>query len=141
MVDIPPSVAELLQEVAWAVRRAAKDTYASLGVTMAQMRTLRTLDRIGEPVRMGDLADRLHIVPRSATSVVDDLEAAGLVARHVDPADRRASLVGLTDAGRRLLDDARQLRAAANEQFVARLSVKDQADLRRLLTQLTDPPS
>ena len=107
---------------------------------MAQMRTLRTLDRIGEPVRMGDLADHLHIVPRSATSVVDDLEAAGLVARHLDPADRRASLVALTDAGRALLAQARSLRAEANEQFVARLSTKDQADLRRLLTQLADPP-
>lgn len=50
-------------------------------------------------VRPGVLAQRLHISPRSATDVVDALEARGLVCRAPDPADRRACLVRATGAG------------------------------------------
>ena len=52
-----------------------------LGVTWAQVRALRTVARCGGPVRMSELADRLGIARRSATSVVDELVERGLVGR------------------------------------------------------------
>ena len=76
-----------------------------LGVTWGQVRALRTLARCDGPVRMSELADRLGIARRSATSVVDELVERGLVARHADPTDRRAVEVAVTPAGSRLLDD------------------------------------
>ncbi|MDD0859754.1 MarR family transcriptional regulator [Arthrobacter alpinus] len=42
-------------------------------------------------VRLKDLAERLRIAPRSATEVVDQLEAKGLVRREADPSDRRGN--------------------------------------------------
>ena len=45
-------------------------------------------------------SEHLRIAPRSATEVVDALEERGLVERRPDPADRRATLVALTDARR-----------------------------------------
>ena len=48
---------------------------------------------------MTELADRLGIVPRSVTTVVDALEEAGLVRREIDPRNRRAILLRLTDQG------------------------------------------
>ena len=50
-------------------------------------------------MRPGALAEHLRIAPRSATEVVDDLQERGLVERAPDPADRRATLVRLTEAG------------------------------------------
>ena len=51
------------------------------------------------PQRLGELAEHLRIVPRSATEVVDALAERGLVERKPDPADRRATLVALTSEG------------------------------------------
>lgn len=48
---------------------------------------------------MSELADRLRIARRSATTVVDDLVERGLVERVADPRDRRATNVALTPAG------------------------------------------
>ena len=45
---------------------------------------------------MSELAARLDIARRSATSVVDELVERGLVERHADPADRRAVAVVVT---------------------------------------------
>ena len=49
-------------------------------------------------MRPSALAEHLHIAARSATEVVDALEARGLVAREPDPDDRRATLVRPTPA-------------------------------------------
>lgn len=51
------------------------------------------------PMRV--LGGRLQVHPTSVTNAVDRLEAAGLVRRRAHPADRRVTLVEVTDAGRR----------------------------------------
>ena len=79
--DLIAQLAELLACASWRLRRAVAEELAPLGLTFAQARALRLLARAGEPVRMGELAARLEVVPRSATSMVDALEAAGLVER------------------------------------------------------------
>lgn len=97
---------------------------------------LRTLDQSDQALRLSELATRLGIVPRSATSVVDDLEAAHLVARHPDPDDRRAILVTLTPAGTEVLTTIRRTRRDAMVTLVARLTPEEQATLHQLLTRL-----
>ena len=81
------------------LRRAQAERLAPLGLTPAQERALRMIARSEEPLRMTELADRLGIVPRSVTTVVDALEEAGLVRREIDPRNRRAILLHLTDRG------------------------------------------
>ena len=73
---------------------------APLDLTPAQSRALRIIYKSEQPIRMGELAATLGVVPRSATGLVDALESAGLVERSVDPANRRAVLVRLTERGR-----------------------------------------
>ncbi|MGW5639206.1 MarR family winged helix-turn-helix transcriptional regulator, partial [Streptomyces sp. NPDC003832] len=73
---------------------------SGLGVTPAQSRLLRTLAHCPAPPRMADLAERLEVVPRAITSLVDGLEAGGKVRRVPDPANRRVIRIELTDAGR-----------------------------------------
>ena len=88
-VDVVAQLAELIACTSWRLRRASRSELEPLGLTFGQARALRLLARAGEPLRIGELAARLEVVPRSATAMVDGLETAGLARRHADPLDRR----------------------------------------------------
>ena len=60
--------------------------------------------------RLGELAAQRGVNQSVVSRQVGELEARGLVVRRVDPADARAALVGLTAAGRAVLDDAARAR-------------------------------
>lgn len=134
--DTPEQVAALLEGIVRRQRRVSWEQLGSLGVTPAQVRVLRTLRRAHGAIRISDLAGRLGIVPRSATSVVDDLEAAGLVARTPDPDDRRATLVALTSAGEKTLAAVRRSNRDATVALVERLELREREELLRLLRRL-----
>lgn len=77
------------------------------GVSFARYETLMLLrfSRRGS-LPMSRISERLQVHQSSVTNAVDRLEAAGLVTRSPHPADRRATLVALTTAGRELTDKA-----------------------------------
>src|SRR4051794_2784765 len=96
--ELAAEVADLLHLVNHRIRRAAAGDAPPSSLPGAPMRALRTLLRAGAPMRMSALAAELGVARRSATSVVDDLEAAGLVRRVPDAHDRRAIDVEVTEA-------------------------------------------
>ena len=55
-----------------------------------------------------ELAHLADVTPASATELLDELEASGLVARHRSEHDRRVVLVSLTADGGRLVQARRQ---------------------------------
>jgi DNA-binding MarR family transcriptional regulator len=132
----PGQLADLLQRLTRRLRRAQADRLAPLGLTPAQERALRMMTRSPEPLRMTELADRLGIVPRSVTSVIDALEQAGLVRREVDPRNRRAIRLHLTDRGTAVRDDMREARRRAAEDLFAPLPDGDRKALAALLSRL-----
>ena len=89
-------------------------------------------------VRLSDLAEALHIAPRSATEVADGLQQRGLVERTPDPGDRRAVILRLTAEGGGCATRSGRARAADNEELLSRLSADDRATLARLLGALLD---
>ncbi|WP_445283125.1 MarR family winged helix-turn-helix transcriptional regulator [Streptomyces sp. DSM 118148] len=109
-----------------------------LGVTPAQSRLLRTLAHYGSPPRMADLAERLEVVPRAVTTLVDGLEASGKVRRVPDPSNRRVTRIELTDEGRETLREVRGARRSAAEEILAPLTEKERAVLGVLLDTLVD---
>jgi DNA-binding MarR family transcriptional regulator len=127
-----PSLAELYLRTAHRIRRRSAPSYDQFGLTEAQARALRVISRYERP-RMADLAQALEVVPRSITSMVDTLEAAGFVARQNDPTDRRATIVVLTDAGHDVLSRVGRMRAEAAEQLFGKLGNAEQSELRRIL--------
>jgi DNA-binding MarR family transcriptional regulator len=66
---------------------------------------LLTFSRTGE-LPLGKMGERLQVHPTSVTSIVDRLEAAGLVVRRRHPEDGRAVLAGITQAGRTVVEAA-----------------------------------
>jgi DNA-binding MarR family transcriptional regulator len=136
--DLSDEVGDLLHRVNRRIRAVANLDLEPLGITSAQARALRTLARSDGPIRMSELADRLRVARRSATSVIDELAERGLVDRRADPSDRRAVDVEVTPAGWSMLDriDAHRRRAAAR--VTRGLDRRDLVALRDLLRRL-DP--
>ena len=137
----PNQLADLFQRLMRRLRRAQAERLAPLGLTPAQERALRTITRSEEPLRMTELADQLGIVPRSVTTVVDALEQAGLVRREIDPHNRRAIRLHLTDRGLAVRDDMREARRRAAEDLFAPLTAGDRETLGGLLGQLDQEPA
>jgi DNA-binding MarR family transcriptional regulator len=135
--DIVGQLGELLVRSSWRLRRGAAKELAPLGVTFGQARALRVL-AAGEPMRMADLAASLEIVPRSVTTMIDSLVAAGLVNREADPHDRRSVLVSPTVAGRAVLDRMDSARRATTEELFGRLTLGQRRELLDLLVLLAD---
>jgi DNA-binding MarR family transcriptional regulator len=82
---------------------------------MAQIEVLQSVRETGA-TRIGDLAERLRLAQSTVSTLVSRLVVDGLLARTVDPIDRRASVVELTDVGRRGMrewDEAHRRRLAA----------------------------
>ncbi|MEG8183612.1 MarR family transcriptional regulator [Nocardia terpenica] len=129
---------DLFLRAAKRIRRGQADHLAPLGLTPAQARALRILGREDRPLRMGELAERLGIVPRSATTVVDALVSAGLVTRVPDPDNRRAMLVAPTAAGRKTLTRMSAARRRATTDLLSILTPAERATLRNLLAKLDD---
>jgi DNA-binding MarR family transcriptional regulator len=135
----PGQLADLLHRLMRRLRRSQAERLAPLGLTPAQERALRVISRSDEPLRMTELADRLGIVPRSLTTVVDALEEAGLVRREIDPSNRRAILLRLTGQGTAVRDELREARRRAAEDLFAPLPDDDRELLANLLTRLDTP--
>lgn len=79
------------------------------------------------PCRQNELAASLCVSQSSLSRQIAELVDAGLVERHPDPADGRASLVQLSDAGQQFLVDHRERRAAGLRERLAEWS-QDEAE-------------
>ena len=77
------------------------------GLTFARYEALvlLTFSRAGA-LPLGKMGERLRVHPTSVTSIIDRLQAAGLVVRRRHPEDGRAVLAEITDAGRDLVERA-----------------------------------
>ncbi|WP_405906194.1 MULTISPECIES: MarR family winged helix-turn-helix transcriptional regulator [unclassified Streptomyces] len=98
--------ARLLTEAVTRLRRALRASirtdYPWETLPMAQVELLQVLGE-HSPARISDLATRQRLAPSTVSGLIGQMISAGLVVREVDPSDRRASVVTLTDAGRQQL--------------------------------------
>lgn len=136
--DVPASEADLgdlVMRLARGLRRRGAEAMAPWDLAPHQARALRVIAH-HDRIRPGELAAHLRVAPRSVTDVVDALEQRGLVGRGPDPSDRRATVVSLTPAGRRLVEEVDAARRADAEALFGRLGDRDRASLRRILTRL-----
>jgi len=131
------SLADAFGAVARQLRDKSAETLAPWDITPAHLRALRTLIRHGT-MRLSELSDHLQIAPRTATEVVDALEARGLVRRRADPGDRRATLVEVTEHGASVLAEIRAARGTEAGRVFGRLTPADRVELARILSELRD---
>jgi len=108
---------------------------APIGIEPRHYGSMRVLRTIG-PVTQGQLAVLLDVSPATVVQMVDHLEAAGLVARERDPADRRAYRLHLTSAGARAASAATEVAGVIHEGWLSGPRSRQRTDLVRLLTLL-----
>jgi len=125
-----------LIEAARAVEAELEQALSGVQLSGAKLAALTHLVEAGEPVSLGELAERCACVRSNITQLVDRLEAEHLVERVDDPADRRSLLAAITSLGRE-----RQAAGARKVQEVRRrlgkaLGEIDAAALKRALAQL-----
>lgn len=103
------------------------------GLPFSRIRILKRLSRQSMSVK--ELAHAATIDAPAATVAVNDLEDRGLVAREIDPSNRRCKIVSLTEAGRdtvRMIDEI----ADPAPDALASLDEGELRSLRALLVRL-----
>ncbi len=108
------------------------------GVTLGDLHALRLLRDLGE-VPINRLGAELGRKPSSATNLVDRLEAAGLVERGADPADRRITSLRLTPRAHEALGDRALFESSGLVRRVERLTPDERLLLATLLERLLEP--
>lgn len=134
---MPEDTGDLLQAVARSIRRRYVHAMAEWDIAPGQARALRLVRELESP-RLSALAERLRMAPRSATEVVDALEARGLVQRSPDPTDRRATCVRITAAGGDVCGRLDEVRGQAARDYLTALPVRDRKELDRILRRLLE---
>ena len=117
-----------------AVMGPVREMLADSGVNEQKWRVLRVLDESG-PLDQSLLAERACLQLPSLTRILQAMQDQGLVTRSVDPADRRRSIVTITDAGLAVIEN----HAEASIALFARLEDSFGRDrLEQLLDLLED---
>jgi DNA-binding MarR family transcriptional regulator len=81
-------------------------------IGVASLRALQSLERLG-PSLVTELGNDLDMLVSTASRLSDRLADAGLITRGVSPINRRATLLELTDAGRKVLAELISIRTTA----------------------------
>lgn len=88
------------------------------------------------PAPVGDLSRIFGLKGSTLTSMLDRLEARGLLARRDNPDDRRSFLVDITPAGEKVATEIRLVIEALEEEVLRRLPKRDLAGFRAVLDTL-----
>lgn len=135
MVSTEHRFRDALSAASRSFKAAAAGEMRALGVHPGQNFLLDAL-RDEEAMTTGALARRMHVEVPTATVMTQRMEAAGLVTRRPDPADRRRVRVALTAEGRTAADAVPRLLDATAEQALKDFSPPEREQLVDLLERL-----
>jgi DNA-binding MarR family transcriptional regulator len=111
----------------------------AVGLSFAKLLALKALADAGEPIPLGQLAERLACVKSNITQLIDRLEADGFVARQADPHDRRTRLAALTAAGKRACQEGTRVQQQTEREVLAGLSREEIQQLHTLMAKMGKP--
>ncbi len=141
--SIDPDVEGIVDRLSTIQKHAAKlfeKTLAGCGLNHGEYRLLLRLATRTDDRKMsaGRLSQLLMLSSGAMTNRLDRMEAAGLVRRVPDPADRRGILVEMTDKGEKVLDQAVLASAKEDASVVGVLSAKEKQQLNQLLRKVLE---
>src|SRR5215831_5627811 len=133
--------ARLRTVIARSTRRLRQEGGGDL--SPALFAALATIDIHG-PLTPSEIAQRERVTRPTATRFIAKLHARGLVERTGDPADKRSSLIAISDDGRALLNEWRTRRTAFLSRKLEQMSPEDRATIERaveLLEAIIEQPN
>jgi MarR family transcriptional regulator, organic hydroperoxide resistance regulator len=137
VIELNECINFLLTKAQMAVTQDFKTALAPYDITPVQCGVLNCLYK-EDGLGLKALCDRLAVNASTMTGVVDRLEAKGIVERRLDPTDRRALAVFLTQKGKDLEAITTKTILESNE-FVTTTFTKDEVDeLKVILRTLAE---
>jgi MarR family transcriptional regulator for hemolysin len=138
---MPPPASEplglQLTRVSRVVSRAFDEALTEAGGSLPIWLVLISL-KSGDLASQRKLAEAVGVKGATLTHHLDTMDAAGLVTRQRDPANRRLHLVRLTERGDALFSRLRDAATAFDARLRAGLSDDETGQLAALLTRLRD---
>ena len=130
------NLAYLLSDSGRLLRRMFDLRVRSLGLTSVQARLLLGMVKFPNE-NQAFYAERLEVEPITLTRIVDRLEKAGWVERLVDPTDRRARILYLTDKSLEIVEPLRDIVDAMVEDMTDGLDDTECETLSGLLERVS----
>jgi DNA-binding MarR family transcriptional regulator len=129
---LPYRLSVLSNRVSTVVARVYSSRF---GLSIAEWRLIAILGRFG-PLSANEVAGRTYMDKVRVSRAVQRLLERGLVARTIDAADRRRSILQLSPEGAAIRAEVAPLALDIESRLLAVLSAEDRADLDRILTLL-----
>jgi DNA-binding MarR family transcriptional regulator len=132
-------LAAMLQPVLRALIEAELPVLARHGITMWGYVVLNALQDAPQSTQSA-LAEKIGADKTRIIATLDDLQAAGLIGREPDPADRRARLLSITPAGRHVRRQVQEEIQRNEERVLAELPPAERAAFLRAAARLSALP-
>ena len=108
------------------------------GPGISRDRLLVIISEYPDGIRQKDLAEKAHINPSSTSEVVTKLEDDGYLIRTIDPSDKRATVLKLTEMGAVRAEEIRGEREAFLDDYFGRLTDEEKQTLSDILDKLLE---
>lgn len=128
----------LVTQTARLWRRAVNKGLQPYGLTEATWLPLLRVARAGRPLRQKELAAALGLDGSSLVRLLDNLQAAGLIERHEEAADRRAKAIHLTEAGRAIVAQVESVATEVRARLLAGIADAELAQAAGVLQRILD---
>ena len=125
-----------LLRAAGAVHDYVESRLVTVGLSIPRLAALERLVDAGGSLPLGQLAERLACVKSNVTQLVDRLEADGLVARALDPGDKRSRLAVITDAGRQAREAGARVQSDVETQLFSALTSDETSHLAEIIQKI-----
>jgi len=136
-------IADRLHSAAIHLLRRVRRNDTLTGIPAAQLSALSVL--MGGPRTLGEMATAEQVRPPTMSTLVRDMELAGLVRRSGDADDARVVRLEMTPKGRRVLAKGREMRIADIERRIHRLRPDEAGTVAEAVTiverMLKDDPA
>lgn len=103
---------------------------------MSRERLLVIVSEYPDGIHQKELAEHAGINPSSTSEVVSKLEDDGYLVRQIDPSDKRATVLKLTEMGQVRAEEIRAERDACFEELFGKLSEEEKQTLFDLLDKM-----
>ena len=110
------------------------------GCTPSEIRLLFCIRKGAKPdtpdMKVSEISKRLHVTSPTITQLLKGLEANGLIERHIDPTDRRAVGITLTEKGEMVTQQAADAFSASIDGLIEYLGEEQSNQLAELLSRV-----
>lgn len=86
------------------IHKKELETIKKSGLTIAQFGVLEALYNKGD-LRISEIMEKILTTSGNITVVIKNLEKDGLVKRNLDPKDKRATIISITDEGKKIIEE------------------------------------